>query len=88
MEPMTKHSILSPALEGRDQELLSYQINIDNYTLAIAKIDAEYPDNEDLATFKKELQERLVEERRQQLRCRIIRDVIADQLAEQSIEAP
>ena len=84
---MTLYSILCPALEGRDQELLSYQINIDNYTLAIAKIDADYPDNEDLAIFKAELQERLAEEKRQQLRCRIIRDVIADQLAEMPQEA-
>lgn len=79
---MNKHTILSPALEGRDQELLTYQINIDNFKLAIAKIDAEYPDNQDLAVFKAELQERLAEEQRQQLRCRVIRDVIAEQLAE------
>lgn len=78
---MNKYSFLAPALEGRDQELLGYQINIDNYTLAIAKIEQDYPDNEDLAVFKRELQERLAEERRQQLRSQIIRDVIADQVA-------
>lgn len=82
MELMTRTEILSPALEGRDQELLGYQINIDNYTLAIAEIEQNYPDNEDLAVFKAELQERLAEEKRQQLRCKIIRDVIAAQLAE------
>ena len=79
---MNKLSILTPALEGRDQELLGYQINIDNYILAIAKIEQDYPDNEDLAIFKTELQSRLDEERRQQLRCRVIRDVIAEQLTE------
>jgi hypothetical protein len=79
---MNKHSILSSALEGRDAELLGYQINIDNYTLAIAKIEADYPDNEDLAAFRDDLQARLIEEKRQQLRCQIIRDVIADQLSE------
>lgn len=77
---MNKLPILTPALEGRDQELLGYQINIDNYLLAIAKIEQDYPDNEDLAVFKAELQERLGEEKRQQLRSQIIRDVIADQL--------
>lgn len=84
---MTKSQILQSALEGRDQELLTYQINIDNYTLAIAKIEADYPDNEDLAVFKIDLQERLAEEKRQQLRCRVIRDVIANQLTEISQEA-
>jgi hypothetical protein len=77
---MNKTEILSSALEGRDAELLGYQVNIDNYTLAIAKIEADYPENEDLAAFRDDLQARLIEEKRQQLRCRIIRDVIADQL--------
>ena len=77
---MNKLDILAPALEGRDQELLGYQINIDNYILAIAKINADYADNEDLIAFRDELQGRLNEELRQQLRSKIIRDVIADQL--------
>ena len=78
---MNKLSILTSAKEGRDCELLSYQINIDNYVLAIEKINAEYADNEDLIAFREDLQTRLDEERRQQLRSRIIRDVIADQLS-------
>jgi hypothetical protein len=78
---MNKLSILTSALQGRDSELLSYQINIDNYALAIEKINAEYADNKDLIAFREELQTRLDEERRQQLRTRVIRDVIADQLS-------
>ena len=86
---MNKLSILSPALEGRDQELLTYQINIDNYRLAIAKITSEHADNTDLLAFRDELQTRLDEELRQQARARIIRDVIAEQVAElQATEAP
>lgn len=85
---MTRTEILSSALEGRDAELLGYQINIDNYTLAIAEIEQNYPNNEDLAAFKAELEQRLAEEQRQQLRCKVIRDVIAAQLQElQPIEA-
>ncbi len=79
---MNKLTILTPALEGRDQELLVYQTNVDNYILAIAKIEQDYPDNEDLLAFRNELQARLDEERRQQLRAQIIRDVIADQVAQ------
>jgi hypothetical protein len=79
---MNKLPTLTPALEGRNQELLNYQINIDNYVLAIARINADYADNEDLLAFRDELQTRLDQERRQQLRSRIIRDVIADQIAQ------
>jgi hypothetical protein len=86
---MTRLSILLPALEGRDQELLTYQINIDNYRLAIAKINADHADNDDLLAFRDDLQARLNEELRQQARARIIRDVIAEQVAElQATEAP
>ncbi len=64
---MNKLSILTSALEGRDHELLTYQINIDNYRLQI---------------FRQELEERLAKELRRQLRARIIQDVLVDQLAE------
>jgi hypothetical protein len=79
---MNKTDILTQALEARDNEILGYQINIDNYRLAIAKIQAEHPENADLAEFRADLEARLAEELRQQLRMRIIRDVIADQLQE------
>ena len=79
---MNKLPILTPALEGRNQELLNYQINIDNYVRAIARINADYADNEDLLAFRDELQTRLDQERRQQLRSQIIRDVIAEQVAQ------
>jgi hypothetical protein len=84
---MNKLSILTPALEGRDQELLGYQINIDNYVLAIEKINTHYADNDDLIAFRDDLQTRLDEERRQQLRSKVIRDVIADQVSQLTIEA-
>lgn len=73
-------TLLLSALDARNQEFLHYQININNCTLAIAKIDADYQGNEDLAAFRADLESRLEEEKRQQLRCKIIRDVIADQL--------
>ncbi|MGL4679179.1 MAG: hypothetical protein ACRCWC_07310, partial [Plesiomonas shigelloides] len=58
-----------------------YQINITNYTLAIAKIEADYADDADLnGPFKAELQQRLDAEIIQQRRAIVIRDVIADQV--------
>lgn len=79
---MTREAILTEALAARNDEIFGYQINIDNYRLAIAKIKAEYPDDQDLAVFRRELEERLAEECRQQRRAMVIRDVIADQLEE------
>lgn len=77
----TKHQTLSDALTHRISEVESYQINIDNYTLAIAKIDAHYADDPDLSgSFKTDLQQRLEVEIIQQRRAIVIRDVIADQL--------
>ena len=81
---MTNIDILSSALECRNQEILDYQINIDNFTRAIDKITTNYADNEDLGVFRDELRQRLQQELRQQLRTIILRDVIADQLTEAS----
>lgn len=79
---MTREQILKEALIARDQEILGYQINIDNYQLAIQEITDNYPENLDLKDFLNELQQRLTEELRQQLRCKIIRDVIAAQVSQ------
>lgn len=84
MAIMTNIDILSSALECRNQEILEYQINIDNFTRAIDKITTNYADNEDLVVFRDELCQRLQQELRQQLRTIILRDVIADQLTEAS----
>jgi len=79
---MNKIEILQSALEERHDEILGYQINIDNYTRAIAKIDAEHADNSAMIEFKACLQDLLESSRTEQLKAIIIRDVIADQLTE------
>ncbi len=78
-----KQKILTDALNGRNEEILHYQINIDNYTLAIAKIDA-MPDDErtELADFREQLSGLLKSSLLEQKKAKIIRDVIADQLEE------
>lgn len=76
-----KQQRLIEALAYRISEVEDYQINIDNYTLAIAKIDAQYPTDPDLSgPFKSELQQRLQDEIKQQRRAIVIRDVISDQV--------
>jgi len=61
---------------------LHYQINIDNYQRAIAKIDAEYANNSALVEFRDQLTSLLESSKTEQLKAIIIRDVIADQLTE------
>jgi len=82
---MNKTETLKSALEARIQEVDGYQINIDNYIRAIAKIEANYADNPAMVEFGEKLKEMLEQHKTEQLKATIIRDVIADQLAEQEV---
>jgi len=83
---MTTTEILATNLAARDEEVLGYQINIDNYRLAIAKIAIEHTGDSslDLAMqeFAQQLEENMQQNIIEQRKAIIIRDVIADQLAE------
>jgi hypothetical protein len=80
---MNNLETLINALDYRNDEVNSYQININNYARAIAKIDADYADDPDLSgPFKGDLTQRLEAEIIQQRRAIVIRDVIAEQIAE------
>ena len=83
---MKKLETLQSALEARNDELLDYQINIDNYTRAIDKINAEHQNNPAMIEFRDRLADMLESHKTEQLKSMIIRDVIADQLTE--MEAP
>ena len=83
---MKKLETLQSALEARNDELLDYQINIDNYTRAIDKINAEHQNNPAMIEFRDRLADMLESHKTEQLKSMIIRDVIADQLNE--MEAP
>ena len=75
-----QREILTSALEGRDRELIEYQVNIDNYRLALTKIA---DDDEELQPFREQLQNLLSSSLLEQRKSQIIRDVIAEQLADQ-----
>jgi hypothetical protein len=79
---MNKLEILKPALEERTNEIMSYQINIDNYVRAIDKINAKHADNPAMIEFRDRLKDMLATHKIEQLKAIIIRDVIADQIAE------
>jgi predicted nucleic acid-binding protein len=83
---MKKFDTLKAALETRDDEILGYQINIDNYTRAIDKINIEYADNSAMIEFRERLTDLLASHNIEQLKAIIIRDVIAEQLSE--LETP
>lgn len=75
-----KISALNAAKEHRIKEVLYHQINIDNYTLAIAKIDAEYSDDPSLAPFRAQLVDLLASAILEQKKEHIILSVIEQQL--------
>lgn len=79
---MASFEQLSQYKEIREQEIAEYQLNIDNFIRAIAKIDADYNDNEDMLEFKNHLLQLLADNKREQLKSIIMRDVLADQIAE------
>jgi len=79
---MNKLETLQSALAAREDEILGYQINIDNYTRAIDKINATYADNSAMVEFRDRLDDMLEQHKTEQLKAVIIRDVIADQLTE------
>jgi len=77
---MNKTEILTAALEHRNVEVFQHQINIDNYTLAIAEIDTNYADDAAIQEFRARLADLLTSSIIEQRKEIIMRDVIAKQL--------
>lgn len=81
---MNKHDILTQALSARDDEIMGYQINIDNYRLAIEHIDAMSGEDQiELKAFRQQLADLLKSELLEQKKAKVIRAVIAAQLGVQ-----
>lgn len=74
--------ILREAALYRSKEVLLHQINIDNFTRAISKIQAIQPDSRHMHDFKNELEGRLKDEIAARDKESIILDVVLDQLRE------
>ena len=71
---------LQQHIAHRTAEINVYQVNIDNYRLALTKIA---DDDEELQPFREQLQNLLSSSLLEQRKSQIIRDVIAEQLADQ-----
>lgn len=81
--PQTREEILKMALDVRVQEVMHYQINIDNYTLALAKIQVMSADEQtELAAFAEQLRGLLASEKLEQKKARIMLNVIRAQVEE------
>jgi cytochrome c551/c552 len=77
---MNKNQILTTALAHREAEVFQHQINIDNYTLAIAEIDNNYADDAAMQEFRVRLSDLLASSIIEQRKEIIMRDVMAKQL--------
>lgn len=70
-----RKEILTAALDARVKEVTEYQVNIDNYRLAIERIG----DDEELRPFKQQIQTLLASSLLEQRKAQIMLDVIRSQ---------
>ncbi len=78
----TKNEVLKEALKAREEEVMHYQINIDNYRLAMEKAK----DDPDLGEFIARLQELLTSSILEQKKAKIMLEVIRDQVVFDDVE--
>ena len=77
-----KQSILADAVQARMRDVLLYQINIDNFRLAIEEIRQNHSDDPSLNAFSNQLQEQLASNLAEQAKEKIMLTVIERQLEE------
>ena len=77
----TKQDILKSSLEAREQEIILYQINIDNYTMALDDISKmEAADRAELSGFAEDLRNRLASEKTEQKKAMVMYRVVKAQV--------
>lgn len=80
----SKNETLALAIKTREDEVQHYQINIDNYAAAIAKIEVQYSGNDTISQamqeFKKQLQDLHASSVIEQAKAQLMLDVIKEQL--------
>ena len=78
----TREEILATSLHAREQEIMHYQINIDNYTIALDEISKmSVEDQAEMSGFKNQLSELLASEKIEQKKATIMLNVIKRQIA-------
>ena len=78
---MSREQILKDSLPAREAEVMHYQINIDNYTIALDEI-SKLPDDEraELSGFAEQLTGLLASEKLEQKKAKIMLAVIKRQI--------
>lgn len=77
----TREEILAQALDARVQEVMHYQINIDNYTLALKEIAAlPTAEQQELTKFAEQLSGLLASEKLEQKKAQIMLSVLKQQM--------
>jgi hypothetical protein len=80
----TREEILAMSLTAREQEIMHYQINIDNYTIALEEIGNLSPqERAELSSFTNQLAELLASEKLEQKKAKIMLTVIQRQMPSQ-----
>jgi len=78
----TREEILKMSLEARIQEVMGYQINIDNYTIALSEISKKsQEDQAELSEFADQLSNLLASEKLEQKKAEIMLTVIQQQVS-------
>jgi hypothetical protein len=79
--PKTREEILAMSLEARVAEVMNYQINIDNYAIALEEIGNLPPDERaELSAFTDQLRTLLTSEKLEQKKAKIMLSVIKKQV--------
>jgi hypothetical protein len=77
-----REEILKMSLEARIQEVMGYQINIDNYTIALSEISKKsQEDQAELSEFADQLSNLLASEKLEQKKAEIMLTVIQQQVS-------
>ena len=81
-QPKTREEILEASLDARIQEVMGYQINIDNYTIALSEISKKsHADQAELSEFADQLRNLLAAEKLEQKKAEIMLAVIQQQVS-------
>jgi hypothetical protein len=79
--PQTREELLASSLDARIQEVMNYQINIDNYTLALEEMGYMPSDERaELSAFSEQLRTLLTSEKLEQKKAQIMFNFIKRQV--------
>jgi hypothetical protein len=81
VEPQTREEILKSSLDARIQEVMHYQINIDNYRIALDEISKMSDDDRAmLSGFSDQLRTLMASEKLEQKKAQIMLTVLQKQV--------